>query len=49
MKPFILGPAAYFYVGENSRLPNGQGGSRIRDEKGSKEVLKKYNNRGISS
>lgn len=35
------GPAAYFYVGA-SKTPSNTGGFRIRDERGSSGVLKKY-------
>jgi hypothetical protein len=41
------GPAAYFYVG-NTRAPGSQGGFRIRDERGSNGVLKKYRNKDIT-
>lgn len=41
------GPAAYFYVG-NSRVPSGQGSFRIRDERGSNGVLKRYRNKDIT-
>lgn len=41
------GPAAYFYVG-NSRVPSNKGGFRIRDERGSNGVLKKYRNKDIT-
>lgn len=41
------GPAAYFYVG-NTRTPSNTGGFRIRDERGSNGVLKKYRNKDIT-
>lgn len=41
------GPAAYFYVG-NTRAPSNQGGFRIRDERGSNGVLKRYRNKDIT-
>lgn len=39
--------AAYFYVG-NTRAPSNIGGFRIRDERGSNGVLKKYRNKDIT-
>jgi hypothetical protein len=41
------GPAAYFYVG-NTKAPNNQGAFRIRDERGSSGVLKKYRGKDIT-
>lgn len=41
------GPAAYFYVG-NTKAPNAQGAFRIRDERGSNGVLRKYRNKDIT-
>lgn len=41
------GPAAYFYVG-TSRAPNAQGAIRIRDERGSNGVLKRYRKKDIT-
>ena len=42
-----LPSAAYFYVG-NTRAPSNIGGFRIRDERGSNGVLKKYRNKDIT-
>ncbi|CRL07149.1 CLUMA_CG020142, isoform A [Clunio marinus] len=41
------GPAAYFYVG-TSRAPSAQGAIRIRDERGSNEVLRPYRHKDIT-
>lgn len=41
------GPAAYFYVG-NSKAPSAANGFRIRDERGSNGVLKRYRNKDIT-
>lgn len=41
------GPAAYFYVG-NTKAPNNQGAMRIRDERGSGGVLKRYRGKDIT-
>lgn len=39
--------AAYFYVG-NSKSPSNVGGLRVRDERGSNEVLRKYRHKDIT-
>lgn len=41
------GPAAYFYVG-NTKAPNNEGAMRIRDERGSSGVLKRYRGKDIT-
>lgn len=41
------GPAAYFYVG-STRRPNNVGGIRLRDERGSNGVIKRYRNKDIT-
>jgi len=41
------GPAAYFYVG-NTKRPSNQGAYRIRDERGSAGVVRRYRNKDIT-
>ncbi|XP_031617748.1 protein Skeletor, isoforms B/C isoform X2 [Contarinia nasturtii] len=41
------GPAAYFYVGNTKRIQN-QGAIRLRDERGSSGVIRRYRNKDIT-
>lgn len=43
----IIFTAAYFYVG-NSHHPSNNGASRLRDERGSSGVIKRYRNKDIT-
>lgn len=44
---FMNGSAAYFYVGNTKRIQN-QGAIRLRDERGSSGVIRRYRNKDIT-